>query len=90
VRREVPSAVTELPSAALGTEGGGRIPIDPRAQGGATPLGKVYQVDLAPRGDLGLGHIGSRVYVRFDHGTEPLVARWYRGLRQVFLSRLDV
>jgi putative peptide zinc metalloprotease protein len=35
-------------------------------------------------------HIGSRVYVRFDHGSEPLAQQWYRSLRQVFLKQLNV
>jgi hypothetical protein len=30
------------------------------------------------------------VYVRFDHGHKPLALQWYRSLRQLFLSRLDV
>ena len=34
--------------------------------------------------------VGGRVYVRFDHGTEPLATRWYRGLRRLFLKRFNV
>jgi hypothetical protein len=34
--------------------------------------------------------IGGRAYVRFDHGEEPLGWRLLRGLRQLFLHRLDV
>ena len=30
------------------------------------------------------------VYVRFDHGLEPLALRAYRGLRRLLLSRLSV
>jgi hypothetical protein len=28
--------------------------------------------------------------VRFDHGWEPLVQRWYRHLRRLFLSKFYV
>ena len=34
--------------------------------------------------------VGGRVYLRFDHAPKPLVAQWYRSLRQLFLSRFDV
>jgi hypothetical protein len=30
------------------------------------------------------------VYVRFDHGWEPPLWRWYRGARQLFLKRFNV
>jgi putative peptide zinc metalloprotease protein len=35
-------------------------------------------------------NVGGRIYVRFDHGKEPLAWRWYRAIRQVFLRRLNV
>jgi len=34
--------------------------------------------------------LGSRVYVRFDHGREPLGWQWFRRIRQLFLRRLNV
>jgi putative peptide zinc metalloprotease protein len=44
--------------------------------------------------DLGLsdsaGAVGEIVYVRFDHGFEPLAMRAYRGVRRLLLSRLGV
>ena len=45
------------------------------------------EIGLPMREDV---HIGSRVYVRFDHGSEPLARQWYRSLRQVFLKQLNV
>jgi putative peptide zinc metalloprotease protein len=30
------------------------------------------------------------VYVRFDHGWEPLAVQWARELRQLFLARFNV
>jgi putative peptide zinc metalloprotease protein len=32
--------------------------------------------------------IGTRVFVRFDHGAEPLADQWYRSFQQLFLRRL--
>lgn len=88
--REVPAAVEQLPTAALGSEGGGAVAIDPRDDSGRKPFGKVFEFDLVPGAPALFRHIGTRVYVRFDHGTEPLAYRWYRGLRQVLLRQLDV
>ena len=34
--------------------------------------------------------MGGRVYVRFDHGKEPLAQRLYRNVRQVFLKQFNV
>jgi len=90
VRRLVPSAVEQLPSAALGTAGGGRIPVDPQDSSGRAPFVNVFQVELTLPADVPLENLGSRVYVRFDHGTEPVARRWYRGLRRLFLSSFDV
>jgi len=34
--------------------------------------------------------IGERVYVRFDHGSEPVALRTYRAIRRLFLSQIGV
>lgn len=88
--REVPSASLKLPSVALGTTGGGRIPIDPRDPNGEQALEKVFQFDLIAAGNRLPKHIGSRVYVRFDHGWEPIGWTWYRALRRLFLRHFDL
>jgi len=79
-----------LPSPALGLSGGGRVAVDPRDTQGVTTMGKIFQVDLELPSRLSLLNIGSRVYVRFDHGREPLATQWGRELRQLFLARLNV
>lgn len=86
----VPTASAALPSAALGTQGGGSIPIDPRDMKGVTALTKVFQIDLTLPPGAAPRTIGSRVYVRFEHAPEPLAGRWYRTLRRVFLSYFNV
>jgi putative peptide zinc metalloprotease protein len=34
--------------------------------------------------------VGGRVYVRFDHGREPLYYRWHRVVRELLLKRFNV
>jgi putative peptide zinc metalloprotease protein len=88
--REAPGGVTDLPSAALSPGGGGKIPTDPSDQSGLKALGRVFLFDLSlPDGTLASA-FGERVYVRFDHLSEPLASQWYRRLRQLFLSRFNV
>jgi putative peptide zinc metalloprotease protein len=90
VTRLVPAASDELPSPALGSAGGGHVPMDPKDPKGQKALRKVFQVDLQLPVELGLVNVGGRVYVRFDHGWESLMAQWYRQGRQLFLSRFNV
>lgn len=90
VKRLVPAASDELPSPALGSEGGGQVPMDPKDPKGQKAIRKVFQVDLQLPLELGIVNVGGRVYVRFDHGREPLLTQWYRQGRQLFLSRFNV
>src|SRR5713101_2130408 len=77
VTRLVPAASDELPSPALGSAGGGQVPMDPKDPKGQKAMRKVFQVDLQLPVELGLVNVGGRVYVRFDHGWEPLMVQWY-------------
>jgi len=88
--RAVPSALDVLPSAALGTQGGGSIPVDPTDTKGLKSLQKFFQLDLTVPGETGVVNAGGRVYVRFSHDWTPLSRQWYRQVRQLFLSRFDV
>ena len=90
VTRLVPAASEELPSPALGSEGGGQVPMNPKDLKGQKAMRKVFQMDLQLPLELGIVNVGGRVYVRFDHGWEPLMAQWYRQGRQLFLSRFNV
>lgn len=90
VTRMVPSASPELPSLALGLQGGGDVAVDPRDREGRSAVAPFFQVDIeAPELPEEM-RVGGRVHVRFDHGLEPLAVRWYRSLRQLFLARFDV
>ena len=50
---------------------------------------KMFQFDLSLENPLHNTFIGSRVFVRFNHGFEPLAYRTYRILRQLFLKRFS-
>jgi len=90
ITRLVPAASEELPSPALGSEGGGQVPLDPRDEKGQKAMKRLFQVDLELPVQQGLLNVGGRVYVRFDHGREALAAQWYRQGRQLFLARFNV
>jgi putative peptide zinc metalloprotease protein len=80
-----------LPSAALATAAGGRIParIDP--QGAARPAERVFELRLLPEagGAEALRH-GARVEARIALAPEPLPEQAWRRLRQALQRRLAV
>lgn len=90
VLREVPGGLAELPSAALGQHGGGTIAVDPSDNKGVKTLERVFYIDLALPAEAIPSAFGGRVFVRFAHAPEPLLAQWYRRLRQLFLSQFRV
>jgi putative peptide zinc metalloprotease protein len=55
-----------------------------------TTLGRVFQVELGLPPEVRSAYLGARVYVRFDHGFEPVGLQVYRALRQLLLRQLDV
>jgi putative peptide zinc metalloprotease protein len=85
--REVPAASNRLPSAVLGTGGGGQLVVDPTAETATVTLEKVFHVELDV--DRTVEQIGGRTYVRFAHGHEPIGLQWYRRLRQLLLRQFD-
>jgi putative peptide zinc metalloprotease protein len=90
IQREVPAANETLPTSALGTQGGGKLAVDPLDKNGVKSLEKIFQFDVALPQNAGIRAFGGRVLVRFDHGWEPIASRWHRQLRQLFLSRFHV
>lgn len=90
VQREVPAASDELPSAALSRNGGGEIATHPNDEANRKAFETLFQFDLQAIGTQHLGNIGSRVFVRFEHGTEPLMQQWLRKARQLFLRKYAV
>jgi len=90
VERLVPQATERLPSKALGSEGGGRFAVDPMDTEGLKTIARLFQINLQIPARYRVLNVGGRVLVRFDHGWLPLGSQWYRQVRQLFLSRLNV
>ena len=85
IRREVPGASKQLPHPALGTMGGGKFAVDPRDNQGVTAIDRVFQFELSLPPDVRSSYLGARVYVRFNHGFEPIGFQAYRALKRLFL-----
>ncbi len=90
ITREVPAMSATLPSMALAAEGGGRVVMDPGATRRQQALSKLLHIDVRLTGDTTFRYLGERVYVRIDHGEEPLAKQIYRSARQVFLRNFDL
>lgn len=90
IKRQVPGATDRLPNAALGTIGGGEIATDPRSDDGLTTFQKVFHFDVSLPADQVVEQVGGRVYVRFDHGTEPLGKQIYGAVRRLLLRHFNV
>ena len=84
---QVPAASRELPSALLGERAGGPFATDPADAQARRTLEPVFSVDLAVPSRSALLP-GTRVWARFDHGSEALAWQWLRQLRQLFIGRL--
>ena len=89
VKQEVPAATDQLPSLTLARQGGGVIVTDPLETDEAKAFKKFFQLDISFTRMTDTVNVGERVYVRFDHGFEPLASQWYRSLRQLFLARFN-
>jgi putative peptide zinc metalloprotease protein len=86
LRREVPAASLRLPNPALATQGGGLIATDPRQSDAPMALARWFEFELELPGKPSRA-LGERVYVRFEHGWEPLAWRVGRSVRQLFMKR---
>jgi len=87
IERIVPAPDLNLPTPALGIYGGGNIPVDPSDPERLRALESFYRVDICLPQKMKEPHIGSRVYVRFEHGTMPMAMQWYRSLRQLLIRK---
>ncbi|PWJ20242.1 HlyD family efflux transporter periplasmic adaptor subunit [Jannaschia seohaensis] len=88
--REIPGGTRQLSSPALGTRGGGAIPVDPGDPNGQRALAQVFEIDVAFANPDPQVLVGRRVHVRFDHGTAPLAGQVWYALRQLFLDRFEL
>lgn len=92
IKQIIPKIGHQLPSAALGTIGGGSIAVDPFDKTGLRAIEKVQQIEIEidATNDDEMLYIGKRVYVRFDHGTSPLAQQWLKSMQQLLLRRFSV
>lgn len=90
IASSTPSAVRNLPGAALGATGGGRIPVDGADPSGHTPVDSVFVLDVALAADAPRVAAGTRVYLRFEHQGESLGYQLTRVARQLLLSRFGL
>lgn len=88
LQRDLPAAVDQLPSPALGDLAGGRIITDPADPDGLKTRQPVVMVDLQAD-DVRSPWVGSLVAVRFDHGFLSLSGQLLRQVRQLVLERFD-
>ena len=88
--RQSPEAVNQLPSAALSTRGGGKIIVNASETNDLIAREKVFLVDLAFVNEEQDIPLGTRAYIRINHGGEALAKQLYRRIRQVFLRQFNV
>jgi len=87
--REVPAASTRVSNMALSSVGGGPAALDPRQGREPQTLDPWFEFELDLPRTPALT-LGEHVYVRFEHGDEPLAGRIYRTVRQLFMRQFTV
>lgn len=87
---EVPGGVLRLPTPALGTQGGGNIPVDPRDPRGVQTLERVFEFELRLPEAANESFLGRRATVKLNHGFQPVGFQIWTAFRQLFLRLYDV
>ncbi len=87
ITQEVPQGTFKLPSAALGTGGGGEIVVKTEDTTLTQTAEEVFVFSLAVQSPLNINVYGQRAYVRFIHERTPAFAQFMRFSRQ-WLQRL--
>lgn len=90
IRRETPAAQQDVPSLALTTRGGGDIALDPTHSQRPSALFSYFLVEIELAEPRQIHHLGSRAYVRFSFGDQPIGWRLIRSARQFFLGQFRV
>ncbi len=89
ITREFPAASTKLANLAMSSIGGGQAAVDPHESKAPKTLNSWFEFELElPAAQAFV--LGEHVYVRFEHGTEPVAWRLYRSVRQLFMKRFSV
>ena len=90
IQSAVPSATSDLPSKALGVQGGGLITTDPSDPTGQRGMEQFFIFDIELPANLSLNRIGVRAYIRFEHQPQPLGHQWLHSMRQLLLRRFSI
>ena len=88
IARETPAGRFELPSAALGTAGGGTIAVSTRDESGTTAAEAFFPLELKFQDRPALTRVGGRAFIRVNHAARPLATQWATSARQLLLGRL--
>ena len=83
--RKTPKATSQLPSAVLGTLGGGNLLVDSSQKSGTQLMTPAFLMDLSLPEELALNQIGGRVYVRLNHGKLSIGKQLALSFNQLFL-----
>jgi putative peptide zinc metalloprotease protein len=86
--RVVPAGDTSVPSPALTQAGGGELANDPEQRDPSTTFVRTFEVEIQIEEPVA-GLFGTRLFVRFDHGTASLGRQCYRLARRAFLELFD-
>jgi putative peptide zinc metalloprotease protein len=73
----------------LSSVGGGRAPVDPSDTKEPRGLASWFEFELEIPATQAFV-LGEHVYVRFEHGAEPVAWRMYRSVRQLFMRQFVV
>lgn len=88
ILRQTPAGSNSLPSRALGAIGGGDIAVVGGDSNGTTTAEKVFQIDLALPSNSKVAGLGTRAFVRINHGREILAQQWLRHFQQLLLNTI--
>jgi len=86
---EVPGGAYDLPSAILGTGGGGSIVIDKGDEQMKKTTERIFLLEIALPAEKKFGYYGERAYVKFYHPAKPVAKRLYLRGRQLLISTLQ-
>ncbi len=88
--RATPKATNELPSPVLSTKGAGDITLSPQQGDAVLALETHFEFEVTVDAPSSGMHLGSRVFVSFEHDPEPIGWRLWRTVRRELLTTLHL
>jgi putative peptide zinc metalloprotease protein len=87
--RQLPTALSQLPSSAMAQINGGPITTDPSDPKHLKPLYPTFGLELMLAQQIQAPHASS-VWVVFDYGHAPMAVQWWTQIKQQLRSRMAV